>query len=92
MVTVSTFTKAKRDIYNDILEREGGATWQEASLACQNVMSYYAGETCDETLLQAGLRHLRKIAQRAFETLTAKNMHELMRCLEAINLIPEFCT
>ena len=87
MKAASSSIEAKRSLYQEILEREEGATWKEASAASQDVMDYYAGEIRYETLLQAGLEHLRKVRERALGTLMAKNPHELMRCLEALNLM-----
>jgi len=87
MKAVSPFIEAQRSLYQQILEREEGAIWKEASAASQDVMGYYAGEIRYETLLQAGLTHLRKIRERALSTLMAKNPHELMHCLEALNLM-----
>jgi succinate dehydrogenase/fumarate reductase flavoprotein subunit len=39
------------------------------------------------SLLEAGVDHLRHVRQRALNTLAAANLHELMRCLEALNLM-----
>ncbi|MDP2916969.1 MAG: FAD-dependent oxidoreductase, partial [Dehalococcoidia bacterium] len=86
-IKATAFIEAQNDFYHSIIERKSGATWQEAVLALQNLMSYYSGDFRYETLLKAGLAHLRKIRQRAQNTLTAKNPHELMRCLEALNLM-----
>ncbi|MFC1902748.1 FAD-binding protein [Chloroflexota bacterium] len=83
----SGFISEKERFYNEVLSRKAGDTWQEASLACQNVMNYYAGYEKYETLLNAGMAQLEKIRRRALHTLAAKNMHELMRCIEALNLM-----
>lgn len=86
MTRASSFIESKMHLYNEILDRKEGATWQEMSLACQNVMNYYVGKVRYETLLQAGLAQLINIRQRALGLLKAENPHELMRCLEALNL------
>jgi succinate dehydrogenase/fumarate reductase flavoprotein subunit len=49
-------------------------------------MNDYAGSIRSETLLEAGLAHLRRLKKKAHETVTARNQHELMRCLEVFNL------
>ena len=40
-----------------------------------------------ETLLEAGLSHLRRFKEKAYSTIVAKNQHQLTRCLEVLNLI-----
>ncbi|MFC1909993.1 FAD-dependent oxidoreductase [Chloroflexota bacterium] len=87
MATVSNFIEEKIELYNTILSRENGDTWKDLSLAVQNVMAYYVGEYRYESLLKAGLAHLRKIRDKAIETLKAGGMHDLMRCIESLCLI-----
>ncbi len=70
-----------------VRSRETGATWQEVNVALQQVMQDYAGSTRSENVLQAGLNHLRKLKQKAHDTIMAKNQHELMHCLEVLNLL-----
>lgn len=83
----SHFAEDKKLFYQQILDREDGATWREASSASQDIMSFYAGEYRYESVLQMGLARLRQIRKIASDTLLARNLHELMRCLEALNLI-----
>ena len=86
------FTKAKgkieekSNLLDRVLGRETGATWQEAIIGLQQVMQDYAGTLRSEHLLTAGLRHLRKLREKAYETMAAKNQHELMHCMEVLNL------
>ena len=75
-----------KDLLEDILGREVGASWQETNIAVQQVMSDYCGIVRSETLLDAGLNHLRRLRQKAYNTIMAENQHELMRCLEVLNL------
>lgn len=84
---VISFIEDKRDFYSEILWRESGATWKEGLAAIQDVMNYYAGDVRSETLLKAGLFQLRRIRERAFVSLVAKNPHELIHCLEVLNLM-----
>ncbi len=72
---------------SEIRGRETGATWQEVNIALQQVMQDYAGSVRSESLLKAGLNHLRKLREKAHNTIMAKNQHELMRCLEVLNLL-----
>ncbi|MFC2005332.1 FAD-binding protein [Chloroflexota bacterium] len=70
-----------------ILSREVGATWKEVNLALQQIMYDYAGSVRSETLLRAGLNSLRRLREKAYAMMIAKNQHELMRCMEALNLL-----
>jgi succinate dehydrogenase/fumarate reductase flavoprotein subunit len=70
-----------------ILKRETGATWQEANIALQQVMHDYCGLVRSQTLLEAGLHHLTRLKRNIKERLAAKNQHELMRCIEVLNLV-----
>ncbi|MBW1803345.1 MAG: FAD-binding protein [Deltaproteobacteria bacterium] len=67
--------------------RSQGATWQEINIALQQVMFDYAGALRYKSMLDAGYRHLRRIREQADNLLTAVNPHELMHCLEVLNLL-----
>ena len=70
------------------MDRENGASWQEANLAVQQIMKDYAGvEVRSETLLSAGLKYLGDLKRNALETMSANNAHTLMRCLEVLDLV-----
>lgn len=77
----------KRDLFDSILSRKAGASWPEVNTALQQIMYDYAGSVRSETLLQAGLRHLRRLREKAYNTMIAGNQHELMRCIEVLNLL-----
>ncbi len=83
----ATLIDEKRAFYQTLLVRRRGARWQEAQLALQNIMDYYLGRTRSETMLEAGWKHLQDLRERARAELTAENPHELMRCLEILDLI-----
>ncbi len=72
---------------DEILTRGAGASWQEVNNASQQIMYDYAGSARSETLLNAGLIHLRRLREKARASIFARNLHELMHCLEALNLI-----
>ncbi len=73
-------------LLRDISNRREGASWQEVNVALQQIMCDYAGPVRSESLLQAGLSHLRRLKKKALTLLMARNQHELMHCLEVINL------
>jgi succinate dehydrogenase/fumarate reductase flavoprotein subunit len=77
----------KLALLDSIIGREAGATWQEANMALQYIMSEYAGLVRSETLLDQGLRNLLRLKEKALRTIRAKNGHELGRCLEVLNLL-----
>jgi succinate dehydrogenase/fumarate reductase flavoprotein subunit len=70
-----------------ILCREDGPTWKEANIALQQIMFEYAGLVRSETVLEQGLRNLRRLKEKVHKTLIARNGHELGRCLEVLNLV-----
>ena len=74
------------DQLTQMLNREDGISWQEANAALQQVMQDFAGGVRSETMLEAGLSHLRRIKSKALNTLAAHNTHDLMRSLEVLNL------
>ena len=77
----------RKHLVNEILNRKKGATWQEVNIALQQIMEDYAGSVRSETLLEAGLNYLHRLKKKADSLLMAKNQHELMHCLEVLNLI-----
>ncbi|MFC1867116.1 FAD-binding protein [Thermodesulfobacteriota bacterium] len=77
----------KKNLINQIRSRENGAEWKEVNVALQQIMHDYAGSIRSATLLEAGLNHLRRLKEKTYATMMAKNQHELMRCLEVLDLI-----
>ena len=84
---ISAFGDDKRDLFDTFLERDGGASWKEALAACQDIMNWYGGATRYETLIKAGIGQMRTLRREALNTLSAKNNHDLMHCLSALNLM-----
>jgi succinate dehydrogenase/fumarate reductase flavoprotein subunit len=78
--------ESKHDFLNRIRRRITGATWQEANIALQQVMQDYVGGIKSEASLKIGLSHLRKLIKKTHEKIMAINQHELMHCLEVLNL------
>ena len=88
----SDFTRVKADVErnSDLIDkirgRETGAVWKEVLIALQQIMLDYAGPLRSEPNLTAGLSHLRRMKDKARDDMMAMNQHELMRCLEVLNL------
>ncbi len=74
-------------MFNTFLGRKDGASWKEALAACQDIMNWYGGATRYETLIKAGIAQMQRLRTEALKTLSAKNNHELMHCLSALNLM-----
>lgn len=76
----------KKDLIAGIRSRSTGPDWKEANIALQHVMNDYAGSVRSETLLEAGITNLRRLREKALNTMVARNPHEVMRSLEVVNL------
>lgn len=74
-------------LLNEIRGREVGADWKEVNVALQQIMYDYAGSNRSETLLEAGLSHIRRLKEKTSSTMLARNQHELMHCLEVLDLL-----
>jgi len=70
-----------------IRNRDIGPSWQEVNVALNQVMLDYLGTARSDTLTDAGAAHLRRIKRKARDELKAGNQHELVHCLEVLNLI-----
>lgn len=76
------------ELYNSMLNRKNGAHWKEANSMLQQIMKDYVGvKVRSKTLLKAGLKYLRDLKRYCREQLKAENAHELMRCLEVLDLL-----
>ncbi len=77
----------RKSLISEILSRQVGAGWKEVNLALQQIMYDYAGSIRSETMLSAGLNSLRRLKEKANTQMIAQNQHELMHCLEVLNLL-----
>lgn len=84
-----SFISGLRKRYDEILSREGGASWEELNLAIQQIMDDYVGVDFvrSETKMRAGLKYLNDLEVYAQQYIRAKTSHELMRALECFDLI-----
>jgi succinate dehydrogenase/fumarate reductase flavoprotein subunit len=78
--------RAHEDLIKEIRTRKIGAKWTEAYGAVQEVAEDYCGSIRSEPSLEAGLDVMRRFRARAREHLKADNAHELMYCIQALNL------
>jgi succinate dehydrogenase/fumarate reductase flavoprotein subunit len=85
--TFRDFIEEKASLLDEIRKRDLGPDWEEVNIALQQIMNDYAGSVRSETLLEAGLRHLRRLRHKAETTMIARNEHELLRAMEVINLM-----
>lgn len=77
----------KLELIRQLRTRKVGASWQEANTALNQIMQDYMGNTLTRSMMEAGLSNLRHLQRRAYQSLLASNQHELMHCLEVVNLI-----
>lgn len=78
----------KQALYESILGREEGAGWKEANSTLEQIMGSYCGyKVRSETLLRAGYKYVSDLKQFALAELKADNAHELMRCLEVLDML-----
>jgi len=77
----------RKELVKEIRNRKVGPSWKEANIAVQQLMWDYAGQVRSRTLLEAGLDALQQLKGKVYTGVIAKNQHELMRCLEVLNLI-----
>ena len=77
----------KKELFAQLRGRQDGPDWEETNVALQQVMYDYCGSVRYESLLEQGLSHLRRIKDKACNTMMARNPHELGRCLETLNLL-----
>ncbi|MDG6995679.1 MAG: FAD-dependent oxidoreductase [Nitrososphaerota archaeon] len=83
----SSIMEERFNLLLTLLGRPRGSSWQETLLALQNIMSYHAGPKTSESSLAVGLSLLSELRKQALSKLSASNQHELMHCVETLNLI-----
>ncbi len=74
-----------RQFCSRALQNNHGVQWQEAELALQNIMDYYAGNVRSHLMLRRGAERLQELKQKV--SFKAENPHELGRCLEVRSII-----
>lgn len=74
-----------RQFCSQTLRNSQGIDWQEAELALQNILDYYAGSVRSEVMLRRGIERLQDLKQQV--SFRAANPHELGRCLEVRSII-----
>ena len=79
--------EAKKAFLEEIRNRKEGPKWQEAVRALQQTTFDYCGQVRSENLLSTGLKIIRRLKNKVAASLRAENAHELMNCLQALNLI-----
>ncbi|MCL5068869.1 MAG: FAD-dependent oxidoreductase [Thaumarchaeota archaeon] len=71
-----------------ILESKTGSTsWKDVLLSLQNIMSYHLGARMSEDSLTTALHLVHELREQARARMKAENRHELMQCVQVLNLI-----
>lgn len=87
-VTSLPVIKKKNELYTHLMRTEIGAHWKEANSTLQKIMDEYVGTKIrSESLLTAGRKYICDLRNYSKEKLQAENAHELMRCLEVLDLL-----
>ncbi|MCK9364940.1 MAG: FAD-binding protein [Syntrophales bacterium] len=84
---VKEYVSERIGFLEEILTRKTGPDWQESNIALQQLMEDYCGSLRSEKSLTAGLMYLTRLKDKVHKTLVARNQHELMRCIEVLNII-----
>ena len=83
---VKAYPESWRHRIETIQNRSQGPDWKDANIALNHTLSDYAGLVRSESLLNAGLTHLRRLKQKVLHTMMARTRWELIRCIEVLNL------
>ncbi len=82
-----TQVQAERHRVYRPLERERGIHWQELNAASARLMQHYCGAVKSEEILSTGIHLVRQMQTNEAANLGARNPHDLVRSLEAANVL-----
>ena len=88
-VTRHPLIQEKIDLYNTMISRKSGAHWMEVNSTLKQIMDKYVSvkNVRSETLLKSAYKYLTDLKRYAVEQMKAENSHELVRCLEVLDLL-----
>ena len=88
-VTRHLLIQEKIDLYNTMISRKSGAHWMEVNSTLNQIMDKYVSvkNVRSETLLKSAYKYLTDLKRYAVEQMKAENSHELVRCLEVLDLL-----
>ena len=88
-VTGHQLIQEKIDLYNTMINRKSGAHWMEVNSTLNQIMDKYVSvkNVRSETLLKSAYKYLTDLKRYAVEQMKAENSHELVRCLEVLDLL-----
>ena len=85
------FCQERMVFFSGLYERSGGASWQEANFALQQIMTEYADcgphRLRSDTLLTAGIKYIGDLRKKINKEMSVSDAHELMRAAEVLNLL-----
>lgn len=70
----------------NILSRKNGSNWLEAMQALNNINKNYCGSIRNKNSLMHGLEYLKIVHKKAYDTISANNIHEMINCIGILNL------
>lgn len=83
---IETQIEERKRFVSHFLGNKGVTDWFDANTALSHTLADYAGPTRSETMLEAGLKHLRRLKEKLYTMVAARDRWELTRCLEVANL------
>ena len=88
-VTDHPLIQEKVDLYNAMTNRKSGAHWMEVNSTLNQIMDKYVSvkNVRSETLHKSAYKYLTDLKRYAIEQMKAENSHELVRCLEVLDLL-----
>jgi succinate dehydrogenase/fumarate reductase flavoprotein subunit len=82
----SSQVEAEKKRILSLVDRDSGIGWKELNAGISRIMQNYCGAVKSEELLKTGLERLAQISSEEAPKLHARNPHELLRCLEVLNI------
>lgn len=86
VLTRDQVDKEKARVYAPV-ERADGINWKELECGIAKVLQDYCGDIKTEELMTLGLKYLAEIKEGEASTIFARNPHELMRAIEALDVL-----
>ena len=79
--------RAERERIYAPVSRHDGISWKELEAGIAKVLQDYCGDSKNEELMRIGLLALDEIQRGEMQTLYARHPHELMRCIEVMDIL-----
>ena len=78
---------AEKDRIYSLVKDGDGLGWKALNMAVTRLMQHHCGDVKNDVALQEGLKRLQALQQNEARQLVARHPHDLMRCLEVLNIL-----